>query len=140
MSLKEVAALFSLLKHSPPANVNWRQISEDCLGLSTLPYLELEAFTGIEDEEIIEDELTELALSWPEFWHSARAYASARMSPSDLEEHHKRTRETEAESRLKNYFFGKDGLANSTRTRTKEPHKCRLDLELGRTKSKTRSD
>ena len=108
VSLEETASLFSLLKQSASSDVKWRQITDDCLGLSILPYLEWEVFTGVEDEEIVEDEGQEMALSWSEFWHSARAYASARMSPTDLEEYYRKTRETEAETRLKNYFFSSD--------------------------------
>lgn len=105
VSLEEVASLFNLLKQSAPTNTNWREIAEDCEVLAVVPLMERDVFTGVED--FIENE-GENFLSWSEFWHSAGAYASARMSPSDLEEYYSKTRETEAETRLKSYFFGSD--------------------------------
>ena len=68
--------------------------------------LEWEAFTGVGDEEIIADEETELALSWSEFWHSARAWASAQLSPSEYKKMREDDEKNAAETRLKNYFFG----------------------------------
>ena len=104
VSLKEAASLFDLLKQSVPIDANWRAITEDCHGLAVLPGMELDVFTGVND--LLEDEENNLVLEWSEFWHSAGAWASAQLSPNELAKFHQITRETEAETRLRNYFFG----------------------------------
>ena len=76
--------------------------------MSILPDLEWEVFTGVEDTEIIEDEEMEMSLSWSEFWHSARAWASAQLSPSEYRKMREDDEKDAAEHRLKNYFFGND--------------------------------
>ena len=105
VSLKEAASLFNLLKQSPSSDINWRRIVDDCFGLSILTELEWEVFSGVIDGEVIEDEETGLPLSWSEFWHSARAWASAQLSPSEYRKMREDDLKHAAETRLKNYFF-----------------------------------
>ena len=107
VSLEEAASLFGLLKQST-RDANWRRVADDCLGLAILPDLEWEIFTGVDHTEIIEDEETEMALTWSEFWHSARAWASAQLSPSEYRRMLDDNERTAAERRLKNYFSGSD--------------------------------
>ena len=106
VSLEEAASLFGLLKQSMRTDNNWRQITYDCLGLAILPDLEWEVFTGVEHSEIIEDEETEMALTWSEFWHSARAWASAQLSPGEYRKLREDDEKHAALTRLKTYFFG----------------------------------
>ena len=106
VSLEETAPLFNSLKQSASSDVNWRQITDDCIGLALLPELELKIFSGVEDGDVIEDEETYLSLSWSEFWNSARAWASAQLSPSEYRKMREDDEKRAAETRLKNCFFG----------------------------------
>ena len=106
VSLEEVASLFRLLKQSAPTNANWREIAEYCEGLAVLPLMDRDVFTGVED--FVENEEGNLSLSWSEFWYGAAAWASAQLSPSEYRKMREDDEKRAAETRLKNYFFGRD--------------------------------
>ena len=104
VTLDEAASLFRLLKQAPGTDAKWRGITEDCEGLAVIPGMEWNVFTGIND--FVDNDDGNLVLSWSEFWHSAGAWASSQLSPGNLAEFLQKKQETEAGSRLENYFFG----------------------------------
>ena len=103
VSLDQAASLFMLLKQSPGADTNWRGIAEHCEGLAVIPDMDLDVLTGVND--FVDNEEGNISLSWSEFWHGAGAWASAQVSPSDLVKFHQMAKATDAEKRLKSYFF-----------------------------------
>lgn len=105
VSARDAAAPFNQLKDSPPSDANWRQLAEDCRGLAILPELEWEVFSCVETPEYITDPDTHFELSWSEFWHSAAAWASARLSPGEYRELREADIAAAAEHRLETYFF-----------------------------------
>ena len=105
MPLAEAASLFDSLKHSPSDDLNWNQIAKDCAGLAYLPQLEWEIFSGVENQETIEDD-EGFDVSWSEFWRHAHAWASAQLSPSEHRKMRDEDEQNAAERRLKVYFFG----------------------------------
>ena len=108
VSLEEVSFLFDLLKQSPPADTNWREISEECKELAVLSLMNRNVFTGLEDFLEIDDEWGQSLLSWSEFWYSAHAWASTQLSPSEYWKRREEDERHAAETRLKNYFFRSD--------------------------------
>ena len=105
MPLAEAASLFTSLRHSPPDDLDWKQVSQDCAGLAYLPQLEWEVFSGVENQETIEDH-EGFDVSWSEFWIQAQAWASAQLSPSEYRKMRDQDEKDSAENRLRNYFFG----------------------------------
>ena len=105
MPLAEAASLFTSLKHSPSDDLNWKQIAEDCAGLAYLPQLEWEVFSGVENQETIEDD-EGFDISWSEFWRHAEAWATAQLSPSEYRKMRNQDEKEAAERRLRKYFFG----------------------------------
>ena len=105
MPLAEAASLFNSLIHSPSDDLNWKQIAEDCAGLAYLPQLEWEVFSGVENQETIEDD-EGFDVSWSEFWRHAEAWATAQLSPSEYRKMRNQDEKDAAERRLENYFFG----------------------------------
>ena len=49
-----------------------------------------------------------LHLTWAEFWLIAKTWVSAQLSPSEYRKMREEDKKSEAESRLKTYFFGQD--------------------------------
>ena len=109
MPLAEAASLFTSLKHSPSDDLDWKQVTQDCAGLAYLPQLEWEVFSGVENQETIEDD-EGFDVPWSEFWRHAEAWASAQLSPSEYRKMRDQDEEDAAERRLENYFFGDDWL------------------------------
>ena len=105
MPLAEAASLFNSLIQSPSDDLNWKQIAKDCAGLAYLPQLEWEVFSGVENQETIEDD-EGFDVSWSEFWRHAQAWASAQLSPSESRKMRDQDEKDAAERRLMNYFFG----------------------------------
>ena len=105
MPLAEAASLFTSLKHSPSDDLDWKQVTQDCAGLAYLPQLEWEVFSGVENQETIEDD-EGFDVSWSEFWGHAQAWASAQLSHRGYWEMRDQDEKDAAERRLRNYFFG----------------------------------
>ena len=105
VSTGEAAALFNLLRESPPTDTNWRQVAEDCRGLAILPDLEWKVFSCVEGSEYVKDEETCFDLTWSEFWYAAAAWASVRLSPDEYRRMREDDERDAAESRLSTYFF-----------------------------------
>ena len=104
MPLAEAASLFTSLKHSPPDDLKWNQITQDCAGLAYLPQLEWEVFSGVVNQDTIQDD-EGFDVTWSEFWRHAEAWASAQLSPSQLIQMHRKQEKDAAKRRLRNYFF-----------------------------------
>ena len=104
VTLSESVGLVDLLQRSPPADVDWNQVTRGCAGLAILPEVERGLFSGIEEEEEFEDE-EGVTLSWSEFWNHARGWASAQLSPSEYRKIREEEERHAAERRLKRYFF-----------------------------------
>ena len=103
---QDVASIFGSIKKSGLAS-SWRQVAEDCRIL-----LEAEHIFGHgaydhtrgQISEVVEDEKGERRF-WTEFWAAAEAWASAQLSPSDLQALRKAEKHSESEDRLVSYFF-----------------------------------
>ena len=111
---QEIASVWQKLKEVGQPD-NWVQVAQDCnymLEASELPYLfsntgdYLEAgildwFDGFTVE-------SGLHLTWMEFWLIAKTWVSAQLSPNEYRKMREDDKKSEAESRLKTYFFGQD--------------------------------
>ncbi|MDE2842673.1 MAG: hypothetical protein OXN21_04740 [Chloroflexota bacterium] len=125
----EIASVFLKLKGYGQA-ARWLQVVKDCEHLFYSFYIfgaeenSYTRFQGGESEHITEwiakqpewvgSELGE-SLSWGEFWHGAKAWAAAQLSPSEYREMRQADEEGAAESRLKAYFFNESWASLSER-------------------------
>ena len=103
VSLEEAKTIFELIGASAPSIKDWTQVAQDC---KTLAYAW--NVSGVEDETKEEFGGT---LTWSEYWHSAHAWASAQLSPSEYRKMREADEKDAAERRLKSYFFGDDWSA-----------------------------
>ncbi len=103
ISLKEAKSTFELVKAKKASFEDWAQVAADC---KTLAYAW--NVSGVEDETTDEQSGP---LTWSEYWHGAHAWASAQLSPRELQAFLDLSQRTAAEDRLKNYFFRNDWLA-----------------------------
>ena len=68
-------------------------------------------------------------LKWHQFWHGAKAWATAQLSPGEYRKLREDDKEDAAERRLRSYFFG-SSWASLPKTRTRETHQRGHQLEL----------
>ncbi len=103
VSLEEAKTIFELIRVSASSVSNWTQVAQDCKTLA-----DARNVSGVEDEAKGQYGGT---LTWSEYWHSARAWASAQLSSSEYRKMRDADQREDAENRLKNYFFGHDWQA-----------------------------
>ena len=125
----EIASIFLKLKEYGRAN-RWLEVAKDCENLLYSTYIfgaeenSYTRFQGQEYERITEwtenqpewirNESGE-SLSWGEFWHGAKAWAAAQLSPSEYLKMRQEDEKVAAESRLKAYFFNESWAILSDR-------------------------
>ena len=114
ISHQEIASVWQKLKEVGRPD-SWVQVDQDCnymLEAFEQPYLFsnqddypvpgiLDWFDGFTVE-------SGLHLTWAEFWLIAKTWVSAQLSPSEYRKMREEDKKSEAESRLKTYFFGQD--------------------------------
>lgn len=113
---------------------DWKQVARDCeaisdSGIHTWDFVELRnrgddglvavptmdgnsRFDPVEDELIVlnaevGDDLRDV-VTWREFWHGAKVWASAQLSPGEYRNMREEDERYAAERRLRTYFFGGD--------------------------------
>ena len=116
----EIPSTFLRLKAQGQAS-DWAQVAQDCntllvesdyaFGAQSDSYLKT---VGDDTEyitewvptepELVRDEEGE-TLSWREFWHAAKAWASAQLSPNEYRKLREEDEKSASQHRLKNYFF-----------------------------------
>ena len=99
VSLEEAKSLVQSLKADRNSVVNWHQIAEDCRVLSNA-----RSRRNTESEFWPKDTDD---LTWSDLWHRASGWASAQLSPSEYRKMREDDEKYAAETRLKNYFFGR---------------------------------
>ena len=125
----EIASVFLKLKEYGRA-ARWLAVVKNCEHLFYSIYIfgaeenSYTRFQGEESERITEwiarqpewvlNESGE-SLSWGEFWHGAKAWAAAQLSPNEYHEMRQTDEKVAAESRLKAYFFNESWAILSER-------------------------
>lgn len=118
---QEIASVWQKLKEVGQPD-SWVQVAQDCnymLESPELPYIfsNQDGFPvpGIIDwfqdfTVTTEPPLTAAGapLTWTEFWYGAKVWVSAQLSASEYRKMREEDKKSEAESRLKTYFFGQD--------------------------------
>ena len=125
ISPQEIADVFLRLKEIGQA-YSWSQVASDCKTLLESVYLfgaednSYTRFEGDESERITEwipnspDNIKNeegWLLTWGEYWLTARAWASAQLSPSEYRKMREEDEKSASEDRLRSYFFGENWVA-----------------------------
>lgn len=123
--IKEFTHTFDLIKQSASDIHDWSGIVADCRTLASHSYCwrfpefeekvnlhwdEEDGLDEIPAEHIFRARITDedgSQVTWGEFWHGAKAWASAQLSPSELRKMRRLDEQDSAETRLEKYFFGK---------------------------------
>ena len=100
VSPKEATIIFESIKANSQSDEDWAQVAADCYVLATAEFVTWDEDEAWEDYGI--------ALNWNEYWQRARGWAEAQLSENEYRKRVKEYEKTEAERRLKNYFFGVD--------------------------------
>ena len=112
ISPDDIARMFLSLQDYGQAD-NWSQVVTDCDIFIESRYMfgrrSMNPHALRMNSPYIDDyELFVLGdMTWGEFWHSARAWASVQLSPTDLMKLKEAEKKSASESRLRNYFFGR---------------------------------
>ena len=118
---QEIASVWQKLKEVGQPD-SWVRVAQDCnymLESPELPYIfsNQDGFPvpGIIDwfhdfTVTTDPPLTTVGspLTWTEFWYGAKVWVSAQLSASEYRKMREEDKKSEAESRLKTYFFGQD--------------------------------
>ena len=126
VSLSELTKTWQLIRASASSITDWTHIANDCRRMKLSEVWKFHEYSSEYEEEVrkydalgyenlgilieqiekirIEDG-TKYRLTWGEYWESAMAWASAQLSPSEYRKLREEDAKTEAENRLKNYFF-----------------------------------
>ena len=119
-SAGEITSIFMRLKAHGQAS-DWAQVAQDCntllvesdyaFGAQLDSYVravgdETEYITEwvLVEPDLVRDEKGE-TLSWREFWHAAKAWASAQLSPNEYKKLREEDEKSASQRRLKCYFF-----------------------------------
>ncbi len=122
--LKEFTRTFDLIKQSASAVDDWSGIVADCRTLASHSYCwrfhefeeEVQMYWDEEEDSIDEIPAEHIfrsrimdedgsQVTWGEFWHSAKTWASSQLSPSEYRKMRRRDEGDAAETRLQKYFF-----------------------------------
>jgi len=142
VSAMEMVNSFQVIKSRTELVDDWVQVAQDCRAIAdsnmrTWDFAELRVndddrviavstsdsatgFDQIRDEVVVlNPEITDEDLggfvTWSEFWHGAKAWATAQLSPSEYRKMRDDDEKYASETRLKNYFFGRDWLSLTER-------------------------
>ena len=137
VSAREMVNTFEAIKSDAGSVDDWIQVAQDCRSMAdsdmrTWDFAELRdndndrviavstsdsatSFDRIRDEVVVlNPEITEEDLggfvTWSEFWHGTKAWATAQLSPSEYRKMREADEKHAAETRLKNYFFVRDWM------------------------------
>ena len=123
--LEEFTGTFDLIRQSASTVYGWSEIVADCRTLARhtdcwrFHELEKEVQVSWDEEDSPEEIPAEHIfrarieeedgnqIRWSEFWHGAKAWASAQLSPSEYREMRRRDEQEASETRMEKYFFGK---------------------------------
>ena len=124
--LEEFTKTFDLIRQSPSAIDDWSSVVADCRTLAAhancwrFHEFEEEVQTYWDEEEHSIDEIPAEhifrarivdenggEMRWGEFWHGAKAWASAQLSPNEYRKMRDLDEQDASEMRLQKYFFGK---------------------------------
>ena len=123
--LKEFTDTFDLIRQSTSDIHDWSGIVADCRALASHSCCwrfhefeeevqmywdeEEDSIDDIPAEHIFRARITDedgSQVTWGEFWHGAKTWASSQLSPSEYRKMRRRDEEVAAETRLQKYFFG----------------------------------